>query len=247
MFGLFTSKAPTNLSQKPVFPLAEHSLTLFKHNQDKTPYDLQNFNHGLLLNDCTVLFNAKLDALKAADYRMAIGFSVGVAAFVLSFVFPVSMVMVAGFAYGAYYLALRQQLYTEYTQSLENMMNALKWSTGDVKNNRGVLSSEVILNLVKALVPVATKQQLFDVIDDKVEKQLIDTAEHTAQEVKFGDVKLDEEQKKLYYTLYGFEQGNALDVAKGLGHAIVNGFNYAKNALFAQTSTQENKPSALRV
>jgi len=252
MFSLFSPKV-VDLTKKPAFPLANHSDFLWNamYSNNKTTFNLMNTDHTDLLRVCTDLQAEKLKQLKAIDLQLAIGFSIGIAAFVLSFIFPVALFTIAGFAYGSYQLALRQHMFNEYSQSLDNLMNCVKWSTGVVSNRdaQPILASKIILNMLAGLIPITTEQQLYDVMDDKIEKQALASAIQKAHEdgdATFADIKLDEHQKKLYYTVYGFEQGNAVQVLTGIGHEIVNGFTYLKNAMFGPTvdATQDNNNTA---
>jgi len=244
---LFTFTRETYKSGKePNFPLQQKAL-LLHNSMFGTPKKAFSPNTDFnTIHTTTEEYHEKLKVLQRIDKHLAIAFAVGAAAFVLSIVFPLTLVAMVGFAYGAYQLALRQHAYHEYTQALQNSMDCVEWSLGNVsQSERNAITQNIVIrDMLCALRPAATAEQLYDRIDDKIENEVVADATKRTANLEIDGIALSEKQRNLYYTLYGLDQGYALDIAKGVAFEIQNGFNYLMKAFNAPAAPVANTSSA---
>lgn len=223
---------------KPSNTSFKHALTLTQYQDKKVKFNPNDPAHIELLEDCTRSVQQTLKSLQAIDIKITIGFALGTTALGLSYLLPfLSLAAVAGFAYSAYQIGLRKHVYTEYTDALENLAKCCIWTLGEV-SSKAVTENEAVKAMINTLAPVTSEQQLRDFIDDKVENQFIKQADHVKEELTFADYHLNQEQNRLYFKIYGYKQGNFLDILQGVGYAIKNGFNALKDAITNKTSTQ---------
>ncbi|WP_133127967.1 hypothetical protein [Legionella nagasakiensis] len=227
--------------QKPSNALFEHAATLSDY-QGKVPFNPDDPQHTTLLTDCSRSVREKLHGLQTIDKKIVIGFSLGVLAFGLSWILPLSIVAAGAFAYAAYQWGRRQQAYADYTQALENLVKCCIWTLGDVKQER-VIDHPAVKEMIDTLAPVTSAQQLRDFIDDRVEDGFVERAEETKRNTELLDQHLNQEQADLYYKIYGYQQGGVLAILKGIGYAIKNGFKTLKEACFS-SSQEESRASS---
>ena len=202
-------------------------------------FDPTSFIYPRLVTEATSEVTRKLDALKKIDANMMMGFALGAAAFTLSWILPFTTIAIAGFAYGAYHLGLRQNAYNDYAESLEALKQVCDWTLNmhNVQKATANMKCEPVKNMMALLVTLMNETQLRDVLNDKIEDQFVAQAkQNNGKEVQVQGLKLlDAEQaKNLNFKVYGYEQGGFLAVLQGIGYAIRSGFYGLKDAMIGK-------------
>ena len=219
------------LFKSPTSTVANHRSQLNSYWDDELSKPKVKFNinepaHLMLIGECTKTLVHKLEKLQAIDTRIVGAFSLGVAALALSWILPVGLLAVAAFAYGAYKMSERQNAYAEYTQALENEAACCAWSLGDVPGNDvKYLENPVLKPMVTALGHVMNHVQLKKLIDDDIEDVAINQSDKAQKnDEDFIPGLPREEQKNLFYKIYGYEQGSFLNILQGSAYAIQAGW-----------------------
>ncbi len=198
-------------------------------------------------SDVTVLTNStttltdKLAELQDLDKHIITGFAVGTTAFALSSLLPFGVTMaIAGFGYSAYYIGQRAQLAMEYRVALSDAVACLKWTLGDVdkkENKDAILQSTQVKELFDTLSPLMSEPQLRAAIDNTVEDDLV--VEANEKTILLFGRTLNNQEKALVYGIYGYEQGGALDVGKGLWYLACQAITWVVDSVKGLWSSQE--------
>ncbi|KTD16264.1 hypothetical protein [Legionella jordanis] len=210
--------------------LFQHNATLLDYQKNKIAFDPKNQNHVKLVESCTQSVQRELLRLQAIDLKMTIAFSVAALAYSLSWILPFCPLAFAAMAYGAYQLGQRTHVYAEYNEALENLARCCIWTLGEVSNEQ-VIQAQAIQDMITVLAPLTNAQQLKDFIDDKYEDGIVEYGEKVKQASTFLDSELDQEQRQLFYKIYGYKQGSFMDILQGIGFAIRGLFQNIKQAL----------------
>lgn len=188
----------------------------------KTKYNPNESAHKELLKASAIDLKKNLTKLTNLDKKIVLGFGVGVAAFMLSYLLPIGVIAVGAFAFCAYCFGLRSQVAKEYERNQKILYQSCKWSLGqiDSKDIDVIRQSDEVKLMIETLAPITSDKQLADVIDDQYELGFIHQANEVKSELKeslFGqDYAFSKEESHLYYGIYGIGQGNPLDILKGL-------------------------------
>ena len=226
--------------------LGEHRTTLAEISQ--IPFNHTVPDHTKLVDECTQVVKEKLRALQLVDKKMTIGFSLGVAALSLSWLFPVlGIVATAGIAYGAYQLGKRQQAYLEYETALENLSQCCVWCLGKVPpaeaKTHEIVTNASVQEMIKTLAPITSAQQLNEFVDVTVKAEVGAAADHTRKEQTVFDHHLDKEKADLYFNIYGYKQGGFLAILKGIGYAIKSTFTSVAESFSSKESSSKVESS----
>ncbi len=215
-------------------------------NKPRFSFKPDNPDHIKLISQCKDLLLQKLNDLHAIDIKMLAGFTVGVAAFALSWLLPFTAVAIAGFAYGAYQLGVRQHAYKEYSDTLETLKDICNWTLNDsnmqVEALNQTMKNQTICEMAEVLTTLMNEEQLRAVIRDDIEEVYVNQAHQNDEEdVRVQGYKLLDatQTKNLKFAVYGMEQGGILDILQGLGHAIQN----AVKALFNMIRGHDASPA----
>ena len=219
----------------------EHANMLVALQVNHTVFEPETDAHKNLLINCSNAVKEKLFILQQIDKKMTIGFAVGAAALVLSWIFPISLLATAALIYGAAQYGYRQQAYKEYNEALENLRNCCEWSLGEGQvKDTSVVSHPAIRDMMTALYPLMDEPTLRLLIDDEVEQVFI--AEHqrlAADGLDIGQTHLNKEQATLYFKIYGYGQGGPFAILEVIGYAIKNVAIVAKNLFTGNTAEVE--------
>lgn len=200
-----------------------------------TPFDIKSPAHTLLISHCNTELASKYSALKRLDFQIASGALVGIVAFALSYMLPLSLVALAGFAFSAFCFGKRAQAALEFNSALSNSIKCMHWSLGTIKqeDQEAILNSDVIKTMTKILAPLTNNAQLASLIDDKYENEFIKragTAADSAVEDTIGR-SLNKEERHHVFGIYGYEQGSVLNIGRGILYAIGALFCAAKHGI----------------
>jgi hypothetical protein len=205
-------------------------------------FNLEDVLHTGLLSDCARETQRNLLALQTIDRNVMKGFAVGIAAFTLSYIFPIGLLATAGFVYAGYQMGCRSRAFVDYQNALDNLVNCCKWSLGGVKNE-ATLENSGIKEMINTLAPLINADQLRELIDDNYEEQVVDDATKTNSNLTVMNHLLNREEATLYFKVYGYKQGGSLDMLYGLKYAIANAYNYLKETVTSSES-RSTVPSA---
>lgn len=230
---------------KPTNLLVRHEQTLDKSLANKVKFNPRDPLHTELITSCSQAVKDRLANLQTTDIKITCGFAIGVAALLLSYFLPFTVVAIAGFAFGAYYLSQRQAEYAEHTHALENLSKCCAWVLGevsleDVRNNALSESAEV-KEMLATLAPLASTEQLREFMDAKISNELIKEIEKIKENITLFDKHLDKEKVDLYFKIYGYQQGGFLAILSGIGYAILNGFSMLGSSIVS--CFKSNPPS----
>ncbi len=244
----------------------------------KQIFDPSNPEHTNLISKCTKDFIEKFDALKNIDKHILIGLAVGIAAATLAFIFPVSLIGLAGFAYSAFRYGERVNANREYRAAFDNLKSCLDWTMGDVdwavearykKSNfedsaykalpdaikhtiiaqktEGLTNCKVLTEMYDTISPLMNHQQLLDALDDDIEKEFALAAEKKLlrSSTPFLKRSLNNEERAVYFSIYGLDQGGVIDFLKGLVFLATQCFKATKNWAMglAQKNGQQAAPA----
>ncbi len=233
----------------PLFPkpsniLVEHEQTLTECLAKKVKFNPHDPLHTQLITSCAQSVKDRLANLQSTDIKIASGFAIGIAALLLSYFLPFSLVAIAGFAYGSYQLSQRQYEYAEYTYALENLTKCCVWVLGEVSlenpQNNAISDSPVVKEMLATLAPLTSTEQLREFIDDKIGNGLIKEIEKIKENITLFDKHLDKEKVDLYFKIYGYKQGGFLAILSGIGYAILNGFSALGSSIVACFSSKSS-------
>ncbi len=228
-------KSPTPL----MIRLREQLLTVWNDDNEqlqvRIPFSADNPEHIALIRDCTDLVGDKSRMLQTIDIKIVGAFALGIAAFVATWIFPLTYLAVSGFSYGAYQLAKRQQVYADYIYALENLETCCAWSMGPAQENAQVLDVAVIQQMLTTLTPVMNRAQLQRIIAANVQDQAIAQSEQRfLDEIVRNPVLHNasvEQQRALLYRLYGMDQGSTLSILQSVVFIIRHTWRMVVNVL----------------
>lgn len=224
----------------PTHRTALHAQRLESYKQSPVVFNEHDTAHTDLITQCTQDVKQKLLALQKIDRQALIGFSLGTAAFGLSFLLPFGLLATtAGFAYGTYQLGLRKQAYQDYVSALENLMDCCRWSLSGVGDQNSIKQNAPLQEMITTLAPITNESQLRECIDVQYESIFVKQAANTRSKTSVMGYQLDPQAATLYYTIYGYEQGGVLAILQGIGYAIVNALKALKRALTPSSKTPE--------
>ncbi|KTD12115.1 hypothetical protein [Legionella jamestowniensis] len=231
----------TSFFTSPSKKLFDHHTTLISHISKSVTFNPNDLGHTTLVKEATALVTEKLHALQSLDTKIAASFSIGTLAWGLSFILPVGFFAAGCFAYGAYQLGQRKAAYAEYTSALENLSMCCTWTLGNVETRKmeTFKNIEVLNGMITTLAPITSAQQLRDFIDDKIEDHFVEHAKAVKEHITLFDRELNPEENKLYFKIYGYKQGNFLDILQGIAFAIKNSFR-AVGQIFSRDSAEES-------
>ncbi len=215
----------------------------------KQKFDPKTKEHTDLIKACTTDFKAKYDALFNLDKQIIIGFAVSVAATLLAFILPVSLIGLTGLAYGLFCAGKRVEVNKEYRVALNNLKDCLTFSLKDMSWAVGYLSVfdlqkisdknnalsnpnySYLKNMYEAISPMMNTKQLQDALDDDIEKVLMAKECDIPATLPFLKRKLSEEERAVHYSIYGLNQGGFANFMTGLYFLAVQSFNALKNKI----------------
>lgn len=211
-----------------------------------TNFNINNPAHMQIISQCNSELACKYNALKKLDVQIATGSLVGIAALGLSYILPLSLVAIAGFAFAAYCFGKREQVSKEFKSALSNSIQCIFWSLHDISNKdrAAILNSDVINTMTKIIAPLTNKKQLESLIDDKYENEFI-TRAINANKVTIEGVlgrPLNKEEQHHVFGIYGYDQGNIINIGKGLLYALGQLFTAAKHAISNRLNKEKLKP-----
>jgi len=219
----------------------EHANMLVTLQVNGTVFQAEPDTHEILLINCSIAVKEKLFILQQIDQKMAIGFALGAAALVLSWIFAISILATAALIYGAVQYGYRQQAYKEYNEALENLRNCCEWSLGEGQvQDKSVVNHPAVREMMTTLYPLMDEPTLRLLIDDEVEQAFIDEHQRLAADgLDVGQTHLDKEQATLYFKIYGYGQGGPFAILEVIGYAIKNVAIVAKNLFTGNTAEVE--------
>ena len=235
MPGLFIEPSDRNV---------QNAILLSKYNQES--FLTVSAAHNDLIKSCTIEVSKRLKTLHAIDKKIFIGAALTVAAFGLSFIFPLSLVITAGLAFTTYQLASRREAYKEHKLALENLVNCCNWALNDdsIGHDLSTLKNhDSIKAMVKALAPLTKNSQLQKVIPDSQDDDILHAAEVARKDTMVMDHKLSEKEANLYYKMYGFQQGGYFAIFEGMGYAIANAWTALKSKIMPESTKNDIAPS----
>ena len=210
-----------------------------------TPFDIKSPAHTLLISQCNTELASRYSALKRLDFQIATGALVGIVAFALSYILPLSLVALAGFAFSAWCFGKREQTALAFKSALNNSVKCMHWSLGAIpaSSQQEILNSEVINTMTKILAPLTNNAQLASLIDDKCENEFIKRAGHAADNAVEATIgrSLNKEEQHHVFGIYGYEQGSVSNIGRGILYTIGALFCTAKHAI---TSRFNKRPTA---
>ena len=208
----------------------EIQTTLKDYIDTKIVFNPKDKSHTNLIRDAVNQVNLKLEELQTIDKHVVGGFATAIAGFLTSFIFPVGIITTLGFGYAAYYLAKRSEAYQEYNNALNNLCLTASWTLGSIpkENVQGIKDSPQISDMITALAPLTSKDQLAALIDDKYEAGFLaqSAAVNENKKETLFDRALNQEERHVYYGIYGLDQGNTLDILKGMWYLGGQAVNY---------------------
>ncbi|CEG55503.1 conserved protein of unknown function [Legionella fallonii LLAP-10] len=214
---------------KPSNILIEHELTLAEYLARKVKFNPNDPLHTQLITSCAQSVKERLANLQSIDIKMTAGFAIGIAALLLSYFLPFTLVAIAGFAYGSYQLAQRQYAYAEHSSALENLSKSCLWVLGDVnveqQRNHALNNVPAVQEMITTLAPLTSTEQLRELIDTSIGEVLLQEIEKIKENITLFDEHLDKEKMDLYFKIYGYKQGGFWAISSGIGYAIKNGFS----------------------
>ena len=222
--------------QNPFTVSVEYGQKLRSYQDHTVPYNRNDESHTGLLDKCVIDVKRTITALQIIDRNALRGFALGTAAFGLSYILPLGVVAIAGFAYGAYQLGLRERANIEYKSALENLILCCKWSLGTV-TDKAVINDGVVKSMITTLAPLTNEDELREYIDDQYEDIFVKAADDSRKHTSVMNYPLNQEETTLYYQIYGHGQGGALAILQGLKYAIINGFNALKQSIQSRGKT----------
>ena len=154
------------------------------------------------------------------------GFSVGTAAYVLSYLLPFTTVAIAGIGYGCWYLHARQTAAMEYAQALENLISCYTWTLGR-KQAANIEDAVCINQMINALAPLTTNKQLLKIADTEYHGAISQKATAMRRQTVIDGHRLNKEEQDLCYGLYGYKQGGFFAVLQVISYL----FRYSYSAL----------------
>ncbi len=205
--------------------------------QVRTPFNVDNEDARTLAKDCTDTMLDKLAVVQAIDKKIVGAFALGLAAFVASWILPVTFIAIGAFAYAGYEMAKRQTAYAEYTYAFENLETAAAWCfiDADVEAETALLRNPVVRGMVNALTPVMSKEQMKHI---KIEDETIAQGELDVNaELETNPLIKDfsaAEQKELMFKLYGKDQGSYLYIFQAAALIIQNAWKSVSNSFQQQ-------------
>lgn len=218
-------------------------------NTHETPsFKVNNPIHTQLINECTTNLKKKLAILQSCDTRIVTGLTVGLAAFALSYIFPIAIVGIAAFAFSAYYAKAREKAAEDYRNVLENSIGCFQWALLHVpqKSEAAITTNKEVMEMAKTLSPLMNDEQRKKLIEDRIEDKFIrdahDLAEGSDQE--FAGHLLHQKNKNVYFGIYGWEQGKPVDIAKGFYFLACQGCNWIKETFQNRFGQEPARPAA---
>ncbi|CAM2889866.1 Uncharacterised protein [Legionella steigerwaltii] len=202
------------------------------HIQDEQNFRIATRNHIEFLNKCTALFKEKSTQLKSIDQKIAGSVAFGVAATALSFLPVVGFLGWIGWAATAYFINQRATAYAEYHESLTLLVGVCNWCLGEGPDKRknsipNLTKNEAIRNMMAALYPVLTKDQVNHLIADDIEKEFGKELEayesrfqlgfFSKQNAKQDDtIALSKKGAEFSRCIYGFNRGGFTDYLQAI-------------------------------
>ena len=220
-FSLFKQpEKQKTLSQDDIRRHEAEQLKIFllsNHLGAEQPYSNNEQRHQTILKTCIANVEKYKQQLKSIDKKAAAALTIGTAALIFSFIPFNWAITLAGFSYGFYQLGLRDNVYKEYTKSLEDLKQCCNWTLNDTE--LGVVTENLkqdgVKEILPTLAPLMNKKELENVLHDTIEKDLLNQT----------GIDFDKQNHTFEYKMYGYQQGSFKDVMNGIGYAIQNAFN----------------------
>lgn len=204
-----------------------------------THFDSQNTGHREFLNDVIEDYQVKLKKLQTIDFKLALSFTIGIAAIALApLTFGFSAIISAvAFSYFGYQYHKREQVQENYKQAQLDMTNTYIWVMNDTQNMitkegkalprqdnmtdeqfaktvNDNLSSEV-KNMHKTFNPILSDQDIWHYTRNSLDTA-ITVDRNVCNEESVKNETTTKLQLSLNYLLYGQNQGTPLSITKGL-------------------------------
>lgn len=206
----------------------ENAQTLETYHTANVPFNIKEPAHLKLIEKLNVDTLKARTTLQKIDKAIITGFAVGITSFILSSLPLMTMLATAGFAYSAWFASKRQDAHLQHQYAIKNLMDGYEWAVLKIatKNYELIKISKALADSKQLLTPVLTPKELKDLIDDQYENSLIqDTREDTPSIL---DRPLSQDEKHVYYGIYGYDQGRPMQIAQGLWKITYLAFDSAK-------------------
>lgn len=204
----------------PTNPITQDMLKMQSY-RGKVNFSIDNPEHTQFITNCTTRAKQQLNTLQSIDLKVGVAFTIGIVALGFSWILPLTMIAGACFAFAAYQLGQRSDVYKNYTQTIETLAGCCDWSLQTNKNAENAKHPS-LNEMLAFLAGHVTQQQLRDLINDKTEDRIISEMGETSQ--SFLEQHIEKEQSVMYYKMYGYQQGSLLDVIQGIQFAITTAF-----------------------
>jgi hypothetical protein len=246
-------KSPTAKMLEQRFKLSQYWNDDATVNQIRVPFNLVDPNHITLVKDCTETLNEKLAAIQAIDKKIVGAFALGFGSLVASCFLPLSILAfttIAAFTTAAYLMSKRQTAYAELTYARENLEACCGWSVGKVapEMDNEFKGNEHIKNMMDALAPVMLKEQMKDIIEDRIEDALIDGAEQNFDSSVRNNPLMQgfssADQKTLIHNLYAKDQGSYFYIFQAAALIVQTAYKSASGLFKPAEHSIEEAPRA---
>lgn len=248
-------------------PSLSDLFSFFSSKSDWVPQNVQ-FYQGPKDQDIQLIvqhtnnLTAKLKALQTIDSAIVTGYSLGLTAAIFT---PFLSITILGFSVASYQLAKREQAVKEYQLALSNAIATWSWVIGDKTNNKNKSTfiqiakqntdsadKNRLMALFDALAPLMNEEQIKNATDNSVEGAFVAKADHSEVKLDLFNRPLSNQEKALYFGIYGYQQGSYADIGKGLWQLASYAVNWVKQKaqdIYHQLESlthDDNKPSSPR-
>lgn len=118
------------------------------------PFDYQNEDHHYLIGQRIARFKQAQSALFELDRYVAIALGIGAFCWVGAYLLPLVTLSIIGFCFATYALVHRSELFRQYKEIHDDLIETFQWSMGDKTGNHWYkLGEESIQELIETLGP----------------------------------------------------------------------------------------------
>lgn len=210
--------------------------------EEKVLFNPQDQDHIELINLARQRVEKDLRMLHIQDLRIVGSVVVGIAAMTASIIFPLfGALSILAFGYLGRLSAQREKMDIEYRKHLNNLIGCCEWVLAEVpkKAQDAVFKCKAVTDMIDALAPVTNKVQLEAMIDDSIEKHFIDQADKTEDKLaannelskKILGRPLNQKERNLYFSIYGYKQGKWSDILVGMYYLTAHGAGWVKKSV----------------
>jgi len=220
----------------------KNSNKIKKYLNEATGFNPKDTDHTDLLDECRVLVKQDLHALHVLDCKIIGAIAVSIAAIGASIIFPAfGIVSLGALAYLGRLSKQRQVLDEEYRKNLNNLVGCCEWVLADVPKSKqnAIFNCKSVTEMIDTLAPVTNKEQLETMIDDSIEQHFIVQGDNTKEKLAANnDISkkvlgrpLNQKERDLYFSIYGYKQGQWTDILVGLYYLSVHGVSWVKKSV----------------